>query len=108
MPLGGPARATLLTLGFGGATTDLVVDRARLLASGAPGQVGETLDELHAASRAFTDRPQRDTVRDTALRVGWLAARLPPRIEAEFNPLVIHEDNAVAVDARIRLDPEAR
>ncbi|GAA4552721.1 acetate--CoA ligase family protein [Pseudonocardia xishanensis] len=99
-----PDGTTLLTVGLGGTATDLVADRAHLLAPGTPDEVDEALDELRAAPRLLTgpDDPARAAVRDAVLRLGALAARLPDLAELEINPLVLHDGSVVAVDARLR------
>jgi hypothetical protein len=50
----------------------------------------------------------RAGVRDCLHRVGWLADVLPEIAEMEVNPLVVGSDGSVALDVRIRVEPDRR
>jgi acetate---CoA ligase (ADP-forming) len=42
---------------------------------------------------------------DVLLRVSVLAEYLPQVAELDINPLIVHEEGATIVDARIRVEP---
>lgn len=104
-----PVFGPLVTIGLGGTSTDLVVDRAHRLVPLTDVDAAEMLGEFRAGARLFDSRrsptPDRSAVLDVVDRVGRLAETLPEVVELDLNPVVLGPTGCVIVDARIRVVP---
>jgi acyl-CoA synthetase (NDP forming) len=58
----------------------------------------------------FRGAPRADVaaLQDVVVRIGWLAANHAEIAELDLNPVIVSPDGAVAVDARVRVEPPAR
>ncbi|MEV7005107.1 acetate--CoA ligase family protein [Streptosporangium sp. NPDC051022] len=106
-PLVGP----VVTIGYGGVTTEIVADVTRRIVPVSRAEVVSMIEELRCAPllRGFRGMPVRDeeALIDVVLRISWAAHRLReagPVIE--LNPVIVTErGGAVAVDCVVgRLD----
>ena len=101
----------VITFGAGGTMIELIDDRAmelpplnqflarRLIERS---RVAETLGEWRGASAV-----DRDALEQVLLRVSYMVCALPQLREMDINPLIVDEQGAVAVDARIAIDQAA-
>ena len=101
----------VITFGAGGTMIELIDDRAmelpplnqflarRLIERS---RVAETLGEWRGASAV-----DRDALEQVLLRVSEMVCALPQLREMDINPLIVDEQGAVAVDARIAIDQAA-
>ncbi|EER60373.1 GCN5-related N-acetyltransferase [Acidovorax delafieldii 2AN] len=101
----------VITFGAGGTMIELIDDRAmelpplnqflarRLIERS---RVAETLGEWRGASAV-----DRDALEQVLLRVSEMVCALPQLREMDINPLIVDENGAVAVDARIAIDHAA-
>lgn len=64
--------------------------------------MAETLGEWRGASAV-----DRDALEQVLLRVSEMVCALPQLREMDINPLIVDEQGAVAVDARIAIDQAA-
>jgi acetyltransferase len=101
----------MIVFGAGGTMIELIDDRAmelpplnQYLARGLVERtrVHRTLDEWRGAAPV-----DREALEQVLLRVSEMACELPQLREMDINPLIVDEHGAVAVDARIVLDPTA-
>jgi acetyltransferase len=103
-PLFGP----VITFGYGGIAVEIMGDRAvslpplnRFLAS-------DLIDRTRVSKMlgAFRHLPpiDRAALEDVLLRVSEMACELPWLRELDINPLIVDENGAVAVDARVVVD----
>jgi acyl-CoA synthetase (NDP forming) len=104
-----PSFGPLVMFGLGGTAAELLADRAfRILPVGPP-DAAELVRSIRTAPLLFGYRgsPPTDTaaLEDLLVRVGALAQDLPEVEELDLNPVVVNEEGAVVVDARIRLAP---
>lgn len=100
----------LVTVGFGGITTELYADVASGLAPVSPEEAWAMLRSLHAwpLLAGFRGAPARDVraAVDAVVRVGHAAVAAGPRLaEFEVNPLVVGlpGEGATAVDVLVRI-----
>ena len=100
-----PVFGPVITFGSGGATVEILADRAvslpplnRLLAQ-------DLISRTRAAQllKAFRNMPavQIQAVENTLLRVSEIACELPEITELDINPLIADPEGVIAVDARI-------
>jgi acetyltransferase len=101
----------VITFGAGGTMIELINDRAmelpplnqflarRLIERS---RVAETLGEWRGASAV-----DHDALEQVLLRVSEMVCALPQLREMDINPLIVDEQGAVAVDARIAIDHAA-
>ncbi len=101
----------VLACGAGGTATELLKDvavritpisRADALRMVRSLKTYPLLDGYRGAAKADVD-----ALADVLVRVSALVEAHPQVAEMDLNPLVVHTDGAVAVDARIRLEPAA-
>ncbi|MBY8850110.1 GNAT family N-acetyltransferase [Saccharothrix longispora] len=99
-----PQFGPLVVTGLGGVDTDLLDDRAAALAPLSEADLDDLLHGFRAAPKVFRDHDEA-VVRDVLRRVSRLAELLPEVAELDLNPLVLTEDDVIAVDARVRVAP---
>ena len=101
----------VLACGAGGTATELIKDVAvritPISATDARGMVRSL--KTFPLLDGYRGAPKADVaaLEDTLLRVSALVEAHPQVAEMDLNPLIVHEKGAVAVDARIRLEPVA-
>jgi acyl-CoA synthetase (NDP forming)/RimJ/RimL family protein N-acetyltransferase len=102
---------SLVMLGLGGITTDLLADRALRLLPLTDRDAAGMWRSLRGAPllTGFRGGPAVDTaaVEDLLLRLGRLAEELPEVAELDLNPVLAGPDGVVAVDVKLRLAPVA-
>ncbi len=108
-----PPVGWLVSLGFGGVTTELWSDLTHLLAPVTADDVKEALTRLRCAPllRGFRGRPAADVDALAAMVVRLTDAAVAPGsdiVEVELNPVVVGRHGATAVDALLLLDQPAR
>ena len=101
----------VLACGAGGTATELVKDVAVRIT---PISRGDALRMVRSLKTfplldGYRGAPKADVeaLVDVLVRVSALVEAHPQVAEMDLNPLVVHTDGAVAVDARIRLEPAA-
>jgi acetyltransferase len=104
----------VITFGSGGVAVDAIADTAVMLP---PLNRSLALDlvsrpRIHRLLQAFRDYPAAniDALAETLLKVSDIACELPWVRELDLNPVLVDEEQAIAVDARVVIDParEAR
>jgi acetyltransferase len=107
-PVFGPA----IAFGAGGSAVEIVRDRAVALPPLNGFLARRLMDQTRAAKLLgpFRNQPAADVdaVAEVLIRVSEMACELPQVLEMDINPLLADEHGAVAVDARITVDPHAR
>ena len=98
-------------VGLGGVFTDLLGDRAFGLLPLSDLEAAALIRTLRAAPLLLGYRGSRPVdvpaLEDLLLRVSALATDLPEVAELDLNPVVLGEQGAVVVDAKLRLSPPA-
>ena len=106
---GDPRFGSLVAVGAGGATAELVGDVQVRLAPVGRREAGAMLRGLRTFPllEGFRGRPRADlrAIEDIVLRIGGLAAGHPEVAELDCNPVVAGPAGAVVVGARLRLEP---
>ncbi len=106
-----PAFGPLVVFGLGGVATDVLGDHTARLVPLTDIDVAEMIREMRAAPLLFghLGTPAADVaaLADTILRVSRLAGDLPEVAELDLNPVIARPDGVSAVDARVRIAPEA-
>jgi acetyl coenzyme A synthetase (ADP forming)-like protein len=101
----------VLACGAGGTATELVKDVAVRITPIARSEAERMVQSLKTFPLldGFRGAPKADVpaLIDVLLRVSALVEAHAQVAEMDLNPLVVHVDGAIAVDARIRLDPAA-
>ena len=101
----------VLTVGAGGVLTEALDDAAVRLLPVTEADVRDQLAQTRVARllAAHRGRPAADVDAfvDLVLRVAGLAASLPPGAALDLNPVVVHADGAVVLDAAITVDAPA-
>jgi acetyl coenzyme A synthetase (ADP forming)-like protein len=99
----------VLACGAGGTATELVGDVAVRITPITRGEASRMIRSLKTfplldgyRGAAVTDV---SALEDVLLRVSALVEAHPEVIEMDLNPVIVHVDGAVAVDARVRLEP---
>jgi len=107
-PVFGPA----IAFGAGGSAVEIVRDRAVALPPLNAFLARRLMDHTRAAKLLgpFRNLPAADLgkVAEVLMRVSELVCELPQVLEMDINPLLADEHGAVALDARITVDPHAR
>ena len=102
-PIFGPT----ISFGLGGTLVEVVKDSALALPPLNRHLASDLIDRTKAAKllRKFRNMPpaNREAIIDVLLRISSLACELPHVQEMDINPLIVDENGAVAVDARIRV-----
>jgi acyl-CoA synthetase (NDP forming)/GNAT superfamily N-acetyltransferase len=100
---------SVIMLGFGGNTGDLMGDRAYRLLPLTDLDADRLISSLRCSPLLFgyQDRPRADVeaLADVLLRVAGLVEDVPQVAELTLNPVVVSESDAVVCDARIRVAP---
>ena len=105
-----PSFGPTVLLGLGGTAAEAMDDAAVALAPLGPGEVDRMIDSL--AGRALfgpwrgAPTPDRAAIRGTVLGLARLIAEHPEIAEIDLNPVRVHAEGAVALDALIVLRRE--
>ena len=101
----------VLACGAGGTATELVKDVAVRITPITPGEAERMVRALNTFPLldGYRGAPRVDVagLEDVLLRVSALVEAHPEIAEMDLNPLVVSPGGAVAVDARVRLEPGA-
>ena len=101
----------LVVFGLGGVATEVLADHAARLAPLTEADAETLINSVRSAPLLHGHRgsPAVDlaALRDVLLRVSRLSDDLPEIAELDLNPVIARPDSAVAVDARIRVAPQA-
>jgi len=99
----------VVACGAGGTATELVKDVAVRITPITRGEAGRMIRSLKTFPLLDGYRgavpADISALEDVLLRVSALVEAHPEVIEMDLNPLIVHAEGAVAVDARIRLEP---
>jgi acyl-CoA synthetase (NDP forming) len=99
----------VLACGAGGVATELVKDVSVRITPITTGEAHRMVRELKTFPLldGYRSAPKADVtaLQDVLLRVSALVEAHPQVAEMDLNPVIVQEAGAVAVDARIRLDP---
>jgi len=99
----------VLACGAGGTTTELLKDVSVRITPITPGDARRMVRELKTFPLldGFRGAPKADVaaLEDVLLRVSSMVEAHPQIAELDLNPLIVHADGAIVVDARIRLEP---
>ena len=99
----------VLACGAGGTTTELLKDVAVRITPITRGEASRMVRSLKTFRLldGYRGAPRADVaaLEDVLLRVSALVEAHPEVVEMDLNPLIVHPAGAVAVDARIRLEP---
>ena len=103
-----PVFGPIITFGSGGTAVEVVKDSALALPPLNRHLASDLIDRTKIGSKMlgqFRSMPpaNREAIIDVLLRISSLACELPHIQEMDINPLIVDEDGAVAVDARIRV-----
>ena len=103
----------VVACGMGGVLVELLKDVSVRLAPLSPLDASEMLAELRTAPllTGYRGGPTHDVgaLEEVILRVGAMVEDLPQIAELDLNPIVVHPNGAVVVDARVRVvatDPD--
>lgn len=101
----------LIMVGMGGVAAELLADHAFRIPPVTHSDAAEMIRELRGFPllSGYRGRPPVDTaiLEDQIVRVSRLVEDLPEIAELDLNPVIVTTDDAVAVDARVRLAPAA-
>ena len=101
----------LVVFGLGGVATEVLADHAARLTPLTEADADMLIGSIRSAAllRGHHGVPAADVaaLRDVLLRVSRLSDDLPEIAELDLNPVIARPDSAVAVDARIRVAPQA-
>ncbi|MEV1286496.1 GNAT family N-acetyltransferase [Micromonospora sp. NPDC049679] len=104
-----PLFGSLVMTGLGGVHTDLLGDRAFRLVPMTDLDARRMWQSLRGAPllTGYRGAPPVNTaaVEDVLLRLGRLAEDLPEVAELDLNPVFVSPDGALAIDAKLRLEP---
>jgi acetyltransferase len=107
-----PAFGPAISFGSGGVAVELLRDNAVGLPPLNVRLAGDLVDRTRAARLlgAYRNVPaaNRDALIDVLLRVSDLVCALPWVVEMDINPLLLDPIGAVALDARVVVDPSRR
>jgi acetyltransferase len=107
-----PAFGPAISFGSGGVAVELLRDNAVGLPPLNVRLAGDLIDRTRAARLlgAYRNVPaaNREALIDVLLRVSDIVCALPWVVEMDINPLLLDPTGAVALDARIVLDPARR
>ena len=92
----------VVLFGLGGATADVLADRAARLA---PLTGSDAEDLVRSVRAARGDAGDLASLKDLLLRVSQLADDLPQVAELNLRPIIARRDGTVPVDARVRIQP---
>jgi acyl-CoA synthetase (NDP forming)/GNAT superfamily N-acetyltransferase len=101
----------LVIFGLGGVATEVLADHSARLAPLTADDADALIDSIRSApllhGHRGTPAADVDALRDVLMRVSRLADDIPEISELDLNPVIARPDGAVAVDARIRIIPQA-
>jgi acyl-CoA synthetase (NDP forming)/GNAT superfamily N-acetyltransferase len=101
----------LVVFGLGGVATEVLADHAARLAPLTEADADDLINSIRSAPLLHGHRgaPAADltALRDVLLRVSRLTDDLPEISELDLNPVIARPDSGIAVDARIRVAPQA-
>ncbi len=101
----------LVVFGLGGVATELLADHVARLAPLTGDDADTMIGSIRSAAllRGYRGMPPADlaALRDLLLRVSRLADDLPEISELDLNPVIARSDGVIAVDARIKVVPQA-
>ena len=99
----------VVACGAGGIATELVKDVTVRITPITRGEAGRMIRSLKTFPLldGYRGAPRADisALEDVILRVNALVEAHPEVAEMDLNPVIVHTDGAVVVDARIRLEP---
>jgi acetyl coenzyme A synthetase (ADP forming)-like protein len=99
----------VLACGAGGTTTELLKDVAVRITPISRGEAGRMIRSLKTFPRLTGYRGAEPAdvgaLEDVLVRVSALVEDHPEVAEMDLNPVIVHAGGAIAVDARIRLEP---
>jgi acetyl coenzyme A synthetase (ADP forming)-like protein len=99
----------VLACGAGGTATELLKDVAVRITPITKGDADRMVRSLKTFPQldGYRGAPRADqaALEDVLLRVSALVEAHPEIAEMDLNPLIVHSSGAVAVDARVRLEP---
>jgi acyl-CoA synthetase (NDP forming) len=99
----------LVMFGLGGIATDLLGDRAYRILPLTDLDAHELVRSLKSAPLLFGYRGSPaanvEALEELLLRVGRMAAEIPEIVELDLNPVIVSQEGAVAVDAKLRVAP---
>ncbi|OPX20775.1 MAG: acyl-CoA synthetase [Desulfobacca sp. 4484_104] len=105
-----PQFGPLLMFGLGGIYVEVLKDVVFRIAPISEAEAQAMINEIHSAPLLRGVRgeqpPDRDAICQALLRVSQLVHEFPEIVELDINPLVVHEQGAVAVDVRMVITPE--
>ena len=93
----------VVVFGLGGIATEMLADHAARLAPLTDADADDLIRSIRAARALLEHEVGAAALRDVLLRVSRLADDLPQVAELDLNPVIVRPDDAVAVDARIRV-----
>jgi acetyltransferase len=103
-----PIFGTVILVGAGGITAELFADRSIGFPPLNERLARRMLEELKIWKllKGYRGKPavNIDKLIETMIRLSYLAADYPEIVELDINPLVVNEDEVMALDARIVLD----
>jgi len=101
----------LVMFGLGGIATDLLGDRAYRILPVTDLDAHDLVRSLKSAPLLFGYRGSPpanvEALEELLLRVGRMAAEIPEIVELDLNPVIVSQEGAVAVDAKLRVAPYA-
>jgi acetyltransferase len=102
---------TVLMVGMGGITAELFADKALgfpPLNERLARRMIESL-KIYPLLRGYRGTPAKNTEKliQVLIRLSYMAADYPEIAELDINPLLVSPDEAMALDARIVIDPDA-
>jgi acetyl coenzyme A synthetase (ADP forming)-like protein len=101
----------LVMFGLGGITTELLGDRAFRILPLTDLDARELVRSLKSAPLLFGYRGSPpanvEALEELLLRIGRMASEIPEIVELDLNPVIVSQQEAVAVDAKIRVVPYA-
>jgi acyl-CoA synthetase (NDP forming) len=98
----------LVLLGLDGATADVLADRAARFVPLTDTDADDLIRSVHAAPLlpgGPGDPAGLGSLKDILLRVSQMADDLPQITELDLSPVMTRREGAVAVDARVRVQP---
>ncbi|MFP3867812.1 MAG: acetate--CoA ligase family protein [Desulfobacteraceae bacterium] len=105
-----PQFGPLLMFGLGGIYVEVLKDVVFRIAPISESEARTMINEIHSAPLLRGVRgekpPDLEAVCQAMLRTSQLVSEFPEIVELDINPLVVHEQGAVAVDLRLVITPE--
>jgi len=106
-----PTFGPVVLMGLGGTAAEALGDVSLRLAPVDDSEAGQMMDQLRGAAllKGFRGAPpvKRPALLEAVMRLSILAAQSPAIAELDINPLLAGPGGVMAVDARVRVDPQA-